>query len=69
MSNTKVNKVVEILMSRDNITQDEAEHIFKNVREEINDILEDGGSYDDVEDIMYCELGLEMDYIFDILHC
>ena len=69
MSNTKVNKVVEILMSRDNITQDEAEHIFKNVREEINDILEDGGSYDDVEDIMYCELGLEMDYIFDILYC
>lgn len=63
----KVNKVVEILMRRDDMTQQEAENLLKQVREEINDVIED----DDpaaVEDIMYTELGLEMDYIFDVLY-
>jgi len=66
MSN-KINKVVEILMSRDNMTRSEAESLLDSVRAEINDVLECGGDYDEIEDIMYCELGLEMDYIHDIL--
>lgn len=68
MSETKLNNIVKILMSRDNLTQSEAENVFKNAQRDINDVLENGGNYSDVEDIMYCQLGLEMDYIFDILH-
>ena len=64
----ELNKVVKILMSRDNMTQEEAEHLLKNVREEIDEVLADG-DYESVEDIIYTELGLEMDYIFDILYC
>ena len=63
----KINKVVEILMRRDDMTQQEAEHLLNRVREEINDVIEDGDPAA-VEDIMYTELGLEMDYIFDILY-
>lgn len=62
----KVNRIVSILMSRDNMSQDEAEHVFQNVRKEIDDAVAEG-DYELVEDIMYTELGLEMDYIFDIL--
>lgn len=68
MSETKLNNIVKILMSRDNLTQSEAENVFKNAQRDINDVLEHGGDYEAVEDIMYCQLGLEMDYIFDILH-
>lgn len=68
MSETKLNDIVKILMSRDNLTQSEAENVFKNAQRDINDVLEHGGDYEDVEDIMYCQLGLEMDYIFDILY-
>ena len=68
MSDTKLNNIVKILMSRDNLTQSEAENVFKNAQRDINDVLEHGGDYEDVEDIMYCQLGLEMDYIFDILY-
>lgn len=69
MANVKtINKVVDILMKRDNMSKDEAEQLFNRVRNEIYEVLEDEGGYDDVEDIMYCELGLEMDYIHDILY-
>lgn len=63
----KLNKVVEILMSRDNMSQAEAEHVLQNVRNEIDEALADS-DYELVEDIVYAELGLEMDYIFDILY-
>lgn len=63
----KINKVVKILMSRDNMSQAEAEHILQNVRAEIDEALADN-DYELVEDIVYTELGLEMDYIFDILY-
>ena len=62
----KLNRVVAILMSRDGMTQEEAEHLVNQVRREINEVAEEG-DYDAAEDIMYSELGLEMDYIFDIL--
>lgn len=63
----KLNKVVEILMSRDNMSQEEAQDLLDFVRQEIDEVIADG-DYDTVEDIMYTELGLEMDYIFDILY-
>lgn len=63
---TNINPIVKILMSRDGLTREEAEQQLRYVREMINDAVADGG-YDEVEDIMYSELGLEMDYIHDIL--
>lgn len=59
-----MNKVVEILMQRDNLTQQEAENRVLEVKQMMEDC-----NYDPMEcdDIMGDELGLEMDYIEDIL--
>lgn len=61
-----MNKIVDILMKRDGLTRDEAEQRVEETREMMNDAV-DLGDYEEVEDIMCSELGLEMDYIFDIL--
>jgi len=63
---TKINPIVKILMSRDNLTREEAENQLNYVREQMDDAIA-AGDYGEVEDIMYDELGLEMDYIFDII--
>lgn len=58
----KSNEVIRILMERDGLTKEEATERLEEVREMI--------SYADpyeVEGIIADELGLEMDYIFDIL--
>lgn len=57
----------QVLMRRDNVTQEEAKQSRKEAREALYDILDDGGSYDDVEEMMGCMYGLEMDFIFDIM--
>jgi len=59
---SKPNRVVEILMNRDGMTREEAEERVQEVREMIvcSSVLE-------AEDILIDELGLEMDYIFDLI--
>ena len=59
---SKPNRVVEILMNRDGMTREEAEERVQEVREMIvtASVLE-------AEDILIDELGLEMDYIFDLI--
>ena len=59
-----MNRVVEILMHRDNLTQQEAEDRVLEVKQMMEDC-----NYDPEECvvIMDDELGLEMDYIEDIL--
>lgn len=61
-----MNKVVEILMERDNMTEQEAEKVVEQARAEIHFAAENG-CYDEAEDIMYSLLGLEMDYLLDII--
>ena len=56
-----------VLNNRDGITENEAINEVNNARELMYDIIENGGSIDDVEDMMMCDYGLEMDYIFDLL--
>lgn len=56
-----------VLKNRDSITETEAINEVNNARESMYDIIENGGSIDDVEDMMMCDYGLEMDYIFDLL--
>lgn len=59
-------RVIKILMDRDNMTEQEAKKLVSRVSEEVTQAIE-CGNYDEVEDIMYSELGLEMDYIDDVL--
>lgn len=60
------NRVVQILMERDNMTEKEAKRAVEQVRTEVYSAVEDG-DYDEAEEIMMSLLGLEMDYLFDII--
>ena len=62
----QMNKVVEILMKRDNMTEADAKDLLVTVQTEVQDAVADG-DYDLVEEIIACDLGLEMDYAMDIL--
>ena len=61
-----MNRVVEILMKRDNMTEKEANDLLDVVRNDIDVCLADG-DYDGVEDVIASMLGLEPDYIPDII--
>ncbi len=53
-----MNKVVEILIKRDKLTEKEAKNLVLECREEL-----ESGNYEAIQEV----LGLEDDYIFDIL--
>lgn len=57
-----MNKVVEILMKRDGMTKAEAEKLIDETREELL-----AADPFEAEDIIADYLGLEPDYIMDIL--
>lgn len=61
-----MNRVVKIIMERDNLTQEEAQETVDLCKEEIHNAIEDGRWYE-VEDIVADYLGLEPDYIMDLL--
>lgn len=61
-----MNRVVNILMKRDGYDEEEATELVRECRAEMLDAIE-SGDYDLAEDILACDLGLEPDYIFDIL--
>lgn len=56
------NEVIRVLRERDGLTREEANERLEEVRE----MVYDADPYE-AEDILADELGLEMDYIFDIL--
>lgn len=57
----------DVLKNRDGISENEAINEVNNARESMYDIVENGGNIDDVEAMMMCDYGLEMDYIMDLL--
>ena len=59
-------RIIDILIRRDEITLEEAREQVEETVILINESVE-CGSYCEVEDILAEELGLEMDYIFDLL--
>lgn len=61
-----MNKIVSILMARDGVSKNEAQGILDDCRSEVEDVLNMGGGYDEVADIVQDFLGLEMDYLFDL---
>lgn len=58
-----MNNIVDILMKRDNMTQEDAEALVNETRDEIM-MLDDPMQADD---IIMNYLGLEPDYLFDLL--
>lgn len=59
-----MNRIIEILIRRDGITAAEAQSILNDVREMFKECDYDP---DKCENIMQSELGLEPDYIIDVL--
>ena len=60
-----MNRVVKILIDRDNIDQENAEALVRETRDEILSLDED--DVFEIDDIILDYLGLEPDYVFDIL--
>lgn len=63
----KVTEFEQALVHRDNITKKKAREERARASEMLYDILAEGGSYDEVEDMLADEFGLEMDYVMDLL--
>ena len=62
-----MNRIISILMKRDNLSLNEATNLFEEVREEVMDAITNGEGLLAVEDIIADELGLEPDYFEDLL--
>ena len=61
MANAKRrNKIVQILMDRDGMTETEAKELLQDCKQ----MIADGCS---IEDVLYGELELELDYAVDLL--
>lgn len=56
-------RILRILMERDGLTESEAMFTLHDVEQQIDMVLENGGSVVDVEEIIADELGLEPDYL------
>ena len=61
-----MNRIIKILMERDGITEAEARKMYDDCYAELIDSIE-GNSCLMPEEVLMGELGLEMDYIFDLL--
>ena len=58
--------IIEILMQRDGMTYDDAKEIFDDLREQALQYVEDGDLLG-LEDLLMDEVGLEPDYLFEII--
>ena len=61
-----MNRIVQILMERDGQDEKSAWQQYDFARECVEDAIA-SGDYFAVQDIMQTELGLEEDYIFDLI--
>lgn len=60
-------KIKDILMRRDKLTEHEALDLIEEVKEQLEELLDGGGSLLEAEDIVRYELGLEPDYLEELL--
>lgn len=56
------NQIIKVLMARDKISEEEAIERLEIAAEEFN-----AGCYEDLEECLAQEFGLEPDYIFDLM--
>ena len=59
-------RIIKILMNRDGMTYEEAKEAYEDTKSELMDAIM-GNSCLEPEEVLLGELGLEMDYIFDLL--
>ena len=59
--------IKKILMERDGISPDEATIIVNELVDLIRDVIDTGGSLLELDDILLNEVGLEPDYIPELL--
>ena len=62
-----MNRIISILMKRDNRSLNEATNLFEEVQTEVMEAISNGKGLLTVEDIIAGELGLEPDYFEDLL--
>ena len=61
------NDIVKILMDRDRISASEAHELVKETISDIEAAIDNNASTCDIEDILMSNLGLEPDYLFEIM--
>ena len=59
--------IVATLMERDDLTREEAKEQVEAVKELLEEAIDNGETDTDLEDILMDELGLEPDYLFELL--
>lgn len=57
----------KVMIDRDEMSDRQAKEERQRARKMLYDIIENGGDYNEVEEMMADEFGLEMDYIFDLM--
>ena len=62
-----MNKIIEILINRDGMNEQEAIEYFNDVQEEAYELIEEGRLLN-IEELILSDLGLEPDYIFDLIN-
>lgn len=64
-----IEKIAQLIASRDNISVEEAYDSVRKCQSELNMIVDGGGSLDDAEECVAFWLGLEPDFLPDLLDC
>ena len=59
--------VINLVVKRDGISYLEAEELVDHVAQDLSEMVEGGYSLVDAEDHLREELGLEPDYLFDLI--
>lgn len=62
-----VQEIAEVLMRRDGISYNEAMDLVEKCQDELEILVQGGGSIDDAEDCVAYWLGLEPDYLVTLL--
>lgn len=58
--------IADVLKRRDGMSEVEAQTYIDSAREEIQTMIDEGASYDDIEDAFTFSFGLELGYFFDL---
>lgn len=59
--------IEQILMRRDGLDKQEAQDLIDEAKEEVQSIIENGGTLEEVEDVVRDYFGLEPDYVEEML--
>jgi hypothetical protein len=62
-----MNTIIEVLMKRDKLSYTDAKIVWDDLKEQANRLLENDCSYNDLEELLLSEVGLEADYIEELI--